>query len=69
MAETFDVFPDVCDLLHVLVLTIAKDGVVYNDTVYAIILICCQNFGFKVLSIDLSKFEPKAAELTLLETS
>ena len=41
MAETFDVFPDVCDLLQVLVLTIAKDGIVYNDSIYVIILICC----------------------------
>ena len=41
MAETLDVFPDICDLLQILVLTIAKDGVVYNDAIYAIILICC----------------------------
>ena len=41
MAETLDIFPSVCDLLQVLVLTIAKDGIVYDDSLDAIIFVCC----------------------------
>ena len=65
MAETLNVFPEVCDLLQVLVLTIAKNWIVHNDAIYAIIFVCCQDVGFKVLPIDLSKFKCEAAELLM----
>ena len=41
MAETLDIFADICDLLQILVLTIAKDGIVHNDAIYGVIFVCC----------------------------
>ena len=67
MAETLDVFHDVCDLLQVLVLTIAKYWIVHNDAIYAIIFIGCYDIRFEVFPIDLSKFKFEAAEYSMSE--
>lgn len=40
IAETFDIFTDICDLLQILVLTIAKDRIVHDDTIYSVIFVC-----------------------------
>ena len=41
MAETLDIFADICDLLQILILTISKDWIVHNDAIYGIIFVCC----------------------------
>lgn len=67
MTETLDIFADVCDLLQVLVLTIAKDRVVHKDAIYTTIFVCCQNIGFKLFPINFSKFKFEATESSLSE--
>lgn len=41
IAKTLDIFADICNLLQILVLTIAKYGIVHDDAIYSVIFACC----------------------------
>lgn len=61
MRKTFNIFVHSDDLLEVLVLAIAKDGVVDDDTVDGIILIGGENLVFEIVSVGLAKLKLESA--------
>ena len=79
MAQPFNIFAHINDLLEVLVPSSVEDRIVDNDAVNAIVLIGCKKLVFQILSIDLSELEMESAssmvsryapeEYTMLPTS
>lgn len=60
MRKTFDIFVDGDNLLQVLVLAIAKDGVVDDDAVDFVIVVCVDKGVFEEFPINLAKLECEA---------
>lgn len=60
MRQAFDIFANVYDLLQVLVLSIAKDGVVDDDAVDGVVVVGIDDGVLKEFAVDLSKLEREA---------
>ena len=55
MVQALDVLVDVQDLLDVLVLPVAVDGVVYDNAVDGVIFVGCDQLIFQLVAIDFSE--------------
>jgi hypothetical protein len=62
VGEAFNILGKGDDLLEVLILAIAKDGVVYDYAIDFLIVVCVYEGVFKELAVDLSKLESEATE-------
>ena len=60
VGEAFDVFGDVDDLLEVLVLAVAEDGVVDYYAVDFVICICVDDCIFEEFAVDFAELEGEA---------
>ena len=65
MGEAFDIFGDVYDLLQVLILSVAEDGIVHDDAVDFGIVVRIDDGVLEEFAIDFSELECEATILPI----